>query len=773
MRFNLNIRVLNILSKTAVTLLVLLIIALVFFYESSKKLVDGNYTLKGSFINGAAYPLTPALEQSEGFELKTFGSWVNEKEFIGSMVSPSFFPGKNGKFSLMIAGDPNKDGNLILLRNSNFPQKTVRLKTETAPDIHWKKFSFIIPKSWKGNSVELVVSANSIGVGNWIAISEPFLEKNFDSIFREFKQAFFSLWILFIQFFYLTTLGVGLILLFKKWYNSAVQALIIGIIGVSILAYIAFWLFLVNKSIGFIFSLWFAIISLLIIIHNIINNFGFLKSLYKQLFSPISFWLVYSILCLSVLQLYGNTFLNGYEDVLSTANHRFFVWKAADNELPLVFTLKILQIPQIALWDNYNVYARPPLQTAFSLLLSPIWYSKIAESMRLAYQSLGILLQSSILLSMWCVVHSFNITTKTKKLVISMVVFSVFILINTVFVWPKLLSASYIFLAVLIYLSYENRKNKMDAALVGVTLALSILSHGGGFFPIIAISIIFVVRVAKKNLWKSIIPGAVIAGILGIILLGSWVLYSSNSGFPTNEQVKWHLGGTNIDDPLISNKSTLQAIRDGYSALSFCEIFENKIENLKIQLIPFKSNFVNKFFRDKTNNIAFSNRIIDNIFISLFYVLIVAVIFSVFILFSSKKEKIKNDLRNPLFVTLMLTGGTTFFLWILLMFGPKMAFPNPFSNAAAILHQGSYYMPVSLLAGLSLFVALSQNNIGLIMSLTQFLLFMFVIFERPCQLVKANELLQYNEMHFGFFILIMVSLCFLVKIFFYKHFVSE
>jgi len=414
-------------------------------------------------------------------------------------------------------------------------------------------------------------------------------------------------------------------------------------------------------------------------------------------------------MCLALTYLYGH-----FEDPLFTATRRYFHW-AADNELPLVYALKILGQSQSPVWADWNVYERPPLATAFVLLLSPFTEG------RLGYQSLGILLQGSSLLGVWTFLVSFSIPPFARRVALAMVAFSVFAIANTVFVWPKLLCVTFLFLAAGGYAVERGQRRWHDYIPLGISAGLAMLSHGGSFFALVAMALVIFALEFRTGHLKKFATQWAVASMLGSVLLLPWLIYAGSQGKPTDKLIKWHIGGS-LPNPVVDAKSSVEVIWEGYGALSLSDIISNKWTNLKSQFLPMPG--VLSYLGDDPPQTR--KRLADLICTSLFYVLIVPCLF-VALAFVAGRRVIHGALEwdaVPLSLWLGLSG---IIVWCLLMFGPKMAVTDPAgSSAAATLFQGTYFPVVALLVCLALVVARATRTGAMLMVLAQFQLFVYV-----------------------------------------------
>jgi len=148
-------------------------------------------------------------------------------------------------------------------------------------------------------------------------------------------------------------------------------------------------------------------------------------------------------------------------------------------------------------------------------------------------------------------------------------------IINTYYVWPKLLSAGYVlFVFALLFCRKpdSDAERKAFGVLIGALAALAMLSHGSSLFALIGFGIVALTFRAWPPL-KTMIHGA--ATLLAIYM--PWAVYQNFIEPPGNRLLKWHFAGVEA----IDDRSFFQALRDSYGALSWSEYWRGKQENLQ------------------------------------------------------------------------------------------------------------------------------------------------------------------------------------------------
>ncbi len=290
----------------------------------------------------------------------------------------------------------------------------------------------------------------------------------------------------------------------------------------------------------------------------------------RPLLAPAALVFTSALLLLAGTYAYGglqnNTFI--------TAGSRFSHQLPLDNEIPYTFAHSMMaerKVP-IPIQGNWHASDRPPLQSAIVLsqyfgLIGPVY---------VAYEILSVLLQCLWIFGLWLLLYSLGINRLAISLVLAGSLFSNFILVNSVFVWPKLLAASYLlgFLALLLggHLAGRPRTRTAMAVVAGALVAWSLLSHGGTAFAclgLLPLVILYRRSFPLKTMATSLITAA--------LLYTPWILFQKFVDPPGDRLIKMHVAGI---DP-IDSRSAGQAILDSYRALSFSQIVDYKKQNLE------------------------------------------------------------------------------------------------------------------------------------------------------------------------------------------------
>jgi hypothetical protein len=336
-------------------------------------------------------------------------------------------------------------------------------------------------------------------------------------------------------------------------------AALLGVFG-----YLSFWLAYLSYP---VFG-----VAKIVVLAALLLRFGWIVHRrrlgeYRWLVEPL---LYVSLFCVAVLSLgYSN---GGLDDSFLNAEERFTHLLPRDNIIPwsIAVALRFGVDPTPALGD-WLMSDRPPLQTGHYLLL-------VLRSRLLAYQVVSAWLQATFLLGVWGIACSAMLPVVARRLVLLACCLLPTAIINTFYVWPKLLSVGYL---LLVFALLFRRRAETDmertrlGILIGALTALALLSHGSSLFALIGFGVVVLVFWAWPPL-KTVIVG----GVTLLAVYAPWMLYQTLVEPPANRLLKWHFAGVmEIDD-----RSFLQALRDSYGGLAWTDYWGAKLSNLRALL---------------------------------------------------------------------------------------------------------------------------------------------------------------------------------------------
>lgn len=285
---------------------------------------------------------------------------------------------------------------------------------------------------------------------------------------------------------------------------------------------------------------------------------------------PFALTALYAMTILALGFMYG-----GYSTPTDTAAGRFSWLLPIDNTLPFHFASHIEQfghsvpVPPVGDWLSSD---RPPLQSA--IMLSQVLVHKDGAAALLDYQVLATLLQSMWVLGLWALIVALVVRRATLALCIASAASCGVIMLNTFFVWPKLLAAAFALAAAALILPRDPRHTTLRLTGAAALASLGYLSHGGTMFVLVPLAVLGLVRALQGRRWWASLTCAA-AAALALVL--PWVWYQRVVAPPGDRLLKYMLANVIPVDP----RSPVAAIADQYRAAGWSGTAWNKLQNLE------------------------------------------------------------------------------------------------------------------------------------------------------------------------------------------------
>jgi hypothetical protein len=293
------------------------------------------------------------------------------------------------------------------------------------------------------------------------------------------------------------------------------------------------------------------------------------RDLLRRLAVPLGLWALGTFFMVFFGFLHG-----GGSAAVGTASLRFSTnpsQMASDSFIPLffsdwMFAGKPGPVPLFA--PDWMFSDRPPLQVAYVLTQRAFGW----DGETLHYEVLGIALQQFWIVGMWALLTAARVSARTRSLAIVGAFAGDMAIVNSFYVWPKLLGAAFV-LAALALLAVPReralREQPLTVVLLGTLAGLALLAHGTSIFGLIPVAAIALWKGLPQ--WRWVAAGAAAA----LLLVGPWMAYQQYGNPPGNRLLKWHIGGSaEIDD-----RGTLETIVDEYREAGVGATLENKLNN--------------------------------------------------------------------------------------------------------------------------------------------------------------------------------------------------
>ncbi len=449
-----------------------------------------------------------------------------------------------------------------------------------------------------------------------------------------------------------------------------------GMAAGGAVAMLAFWLYFADPLVGKSFS-FLAVLGPAALVGRLLYERQLPGELLRQLATPLGLWALGSLFLVFLGFLHG-----GAEAPLSTAANRFVGPLPADNDIPSFFAEWFYShghdgTPPVfpGEWLSSD---RPPLQVGYALAQYPFGW----DQDKLNYQVLGVILQQLWIVGLWALLLAARVGRVTRALTMVTVLVSGLAIVNGFYVWPKMLPAALLLAAAALVLTPlwdELRRNLWGAGLVAALCALAMLAHGGSIFGVIPLVLVAAYRGLPSGRWIGV------AALVAVALMAPWSAYQKYADPPGNRLVKWTLAGVvEIDD-----RGTLETIGDAYGEAGFDGTLHNKGQNFVTMVGggPMFETVESALDSGSAEDVIAAGKTI--VFFNLFPSLGLLLLAPVAMLFARRRAPPAAEWGLALVCFATVAVGAV--AWGLLVFGSEAL--------RAVLHAGSYLLPVLAMAG--------------------------------------------------------------------------
>jgi hypothetical protein len=356
---------------------------------------------------------------------------------------------------------------------------------------------------------------------------------------------------------------------------SPVQSIILLLVTSATLGYLAFWIYFESKQVGRIFSFASVVIGAIILILALIRS-PRPRVLARTLAVPLGCTAVVGICYISLFYLFSDPLRSGAD----LGARRFFTGlRPGDNLVPLIFARKIYEGEPLKPFccGDWLSSDRPPLQAGMFLFQLPF---KIYGGVDFNYQLLSTALQCFWVCGVWALLNSLRTPALRVKQVLGFLIFSDFLFYNSVYVWPKLLAATFTLFVIAIFFESwisDRRFTYLQIALASGSFSLAIMAHPGSIF---SFPVFLFLLISKRKLLG--VRQCALAGVLTAFFVLPWMAYRKFYDPPGNRLLKMHFAAIST----IDSRSTWQTIKDAYRERDLVTILRLKRSNLYTLIGP-------------------------------------------------------------------------------------------------------------------------------------------------------------------------------------------
>lgn len=471
---------------------------------------------------GAAPAADPPFEASGWDRASIDEVWSSHGDAGRRFASKEFAVGET--LALVVGGYPGRDG--IVLALERIPGGE-RLALDAPTVGHaWHLVSFSIPRPWVGARVRIVAGAPE-GSPWWIGATSPVDAKG-----RGIADAEVPLLALLAIAAFLLP-GLAAVAIARDSIEPWARAAVVVVAG-ALAGYAAFYAWFLSPEAGAATSVGLIVLSAGVVVSQARRGAEAILAS-RALVEPLALMSLYAIAvaCLTFV------YLPDWPDADEVPRHRYVRDLPGDNGLPQFLAENMwngADARQVI--DGWQSSDRPPLQAGL-VLMQRTFAEPTGASPSLAAQMTGIVAQSTWVVGVWALCAALGLTRRATAIALAGGALSGFFLLNTAYVWPKMLAGALALVALAALLAARRdgwTRPRTLLAMAGACLAL--LSHAGAAFTLLPALLVLVLPRPWPS-WRDV----ALAATLAASLLAPWLLYQKLYAPPGNRLLMTNVAG--------------------------------------------------------------------------------------------------------------------------------------------------------------------------------------------------------------------------------------
>lgn len=508
----------------------------------------------GAFVaNGQPNPRDFPARVLRSPDARFWRNYTPAKGKVPARLRSAAFVLRNNRVIIPVVGFPNsEDAGIYLESETNHQRFWIR---GGGAHLQWQPFTLSLPKSLTHTPVRLVAFSKSTQA--YVGVGTPYFRTNralpglaFSKIFSAvFLSVAYLLLLFFPSFYWLNR--------FKTF--APTERVLVCFVLTSVLSLPLFFLAFYFPAAGQLFAHAWLLLSGLLLCKTAIT-----RSYLHWSGTPN-----YCLLILLALTIFQGFFLFSFNmvSVHFAANYLFYPasW-STDNQIPTTTARLVAQGTIVSEWPfgAWRLSDRTPLLASLLYPAAVVTrdfaghLDRGVESMISQICGFGIL--NCWLLPVWIIFRRLRFKRQECVLASLLLAGTPFVFFNSVYIWPKLLTATFC-LAQYLYLVPLSRESdppyRLRSALGGTAAALAILSHAASAVAVLGVFIaaIYVFKSARRSESKAVSAlqkvmafgsrwRCVLVSVLAsILVLSPWLLWTK-FGFPSSNTLpKYFLTG--------------------------------------------------------------------------------------------------------------------------------------------------------------------------------------------------------------------------------------
>jgi hypothetical protein len=498
-----------------------------------------------------------------------------------------------GWITLTVTGNLREPGNDVYFRLAG-TNRRIRIATQTEPT-YWRRVTMALPGDWVGQPIELVVEAGPRDPKNWFGISNPRALASGAVLVSHLKSlAALPVCLVSLLFF----LAPGLPLAARLAVRGAIapaRVVVVAAILACLAGYLAFWAYFLSPGFGRCFGAFVLLGGLAFCLFDLRPGRPTRSVIQSDdVTTPLTLTALVVVFYVSLWHC-----INLWTPFSLSPRARFLEFVLTlDNEIPYFFAERLYNdADPRQLLGEWHSSDRPPLQAGILLLQLPPGYLATlgqnwpallrapAEQLTIPWQPeawslvAGCVLQCLWVPALWEFWSTAGLSRRRAGIALLLVVCTGFMLLNSVFTWPKMLAAALAVMAISLALFRPQPgpgdRPLLRSALWGLAAALAFLAHGGVAFTLLPLALILLIPRYYPGVTRLLLAAAVF-----VVTVLPWSLYQKYYDPPGTLLFRQHIAGrspTWQDD-----RSLLGNLADAYRCLDAARILANKQANMEV-----------------------------------------------------------------------------------------------------------------------------------------------------------------------------------------------
>lgn len=440
-----------------------------------------------------------------------------------------------------------------------------------ATHLEWQPFTITIPENLVGSAFRIVAFAQHSNA--YVGVGTPYYQTNKSLPGVRFSTLFGST---LTAFAYAALLFVPALALVRRWQDAnGLRRFLFCLVLVGLVSLSLFYLAYFNPALGRWAGRCWLLLSLGLLIHLFRSRTTFSQSEWDCL---------KLIACITAFEALF-VFSFSLASTLYTANYVFFpaVW-STDNQIPPGLAKLLAKGTLDTEWafGTWKISDRPPLLSTMlypaAVVLRDLLPQLGSRPEAMIFHISGFLFQNSWVLVVWAICMRVGMKRRESILTVLLLAFTPFVFLNTTYISPKILGATfcfvqYLFLPIARRDDASTRPFAFDASICGIAAALATMAHTASGLAALAIFAFGVWATRIKGWWRLGVSGAIAACVVV-----PWIVWSRVYSPSRNPLPKYLLTGDfGFAGPPVS---LLDATVQLYRSMSLSTWFERKLNHL-------------------------------------------------------------------------------------------------------------------------------------------------------------------------------------------------